>query len=78
MIDRLTKEEKLISMDALCKAVDLLGNQRRLALKVGISSSAVTCWFQKNKIPTLSTAIKIERATEGKVTRKDIRPDIDW
>lgn len=63
-------------MDALLKAVEVVGGVSRLAEMVGVSSSAPSMWKARGRVPVEHCAA-IERATAGAVTRRDLRPD-DW
>ncbi|MCZ4330753.1 Cro/CI family transcriptional regulator [Castellaniella denitrificans] len=63
-------------MDALLKAVEVVGGVSRLAEMVGVSSSAPSMWKARGRVPVEHCAA-IERATGGVVTRRDLRPD-DW
>ncbi len=48
--------------------------QAFLAKEIGISPAAVNKWFKKGRVP-LERVPDIERATGGRVTRYDLRPD---
>ena len=50
-----------------------------LAAKVGVSPAQMRQWVYgyAGRIPGPANCVAIERATGGKVTRKDLRPD-DW
>lgn len=63
-------------MDALLKAVEVVGGVSRLAEMVGVSSSAPSMWKARGRVPVEHCAA-IERATGGAVTRRELRPD-DW
>ncbi|MBF0252017.1 MAG: helix-turn-helix domain-containing protein [Alphaproteobacteria bacterium] len=62
--------------DALIKAIDLLGGQSKLARRVGVKQAHVWYWLNKAKVVPAEAAILIERATDGKVTLRDLRPDL--
>ena len=59
----------------ILKAVAVAGSQSELARLVGVSPQAVYAWTRGGVISPLSAA-RIERATQGAVTRADLRPDI--
>ncbi|MBU2763345.1 transcriptional regulator [Acidithiobacillus caldus] len=61
-------------MDALLRAIHLFGSQARLARALGVVPMAVTNW-KKRGVP-IAWAPEIERATNGLVTRAELRPDI--
>lgn len=58
------------------RAVKIAGSQRALAEKAGLSQQGIS-WLL-NEAPQISAevAIKIERATDGEVTRQMLRPDM--
>ena len=58
------------------KAVDLLGSQVALAKACGVSQPAIHKWISGGVISP-ENAAAIERATEGRVSRRDLRPN-DW
>lgn len=61
-------------MDALLRAIYHFGSQARLARALGVVPMAVTNW-KKRGVPIV-WAPEIERATNGLVTRAELRPDI--
>lgn len=63
-------------MKPLSQAIKLVGGVTRLALAVGVSASAPSMWKARGRIP-IEHCAAIERATNGAVTRRDLRPD-DW
>ena len=62
-------------MDALLKAIEIMGNQRKLADACGISEMAVSKWVKRGQVP-IERCLDIERATGLQVTRYDLRPEI--
>lgn len=48
-----------------------------LALDVGVSLGMLSQWKNKTRPVSAARCIAIENATNGQVTRKDLRPD-DW
>lgn len=48
-----------------------------MARRLGVSPQAVNEWKQGNRPVPVVHCLAIEQATEGKVTRRDLRPD-DW
>ncbi|MAK55443.1 MAG: hypothetical protein CML17_06330 [Pusillimonas sp.] len=48
-----------------------------LARSLGVSSAVVYQWRVKKRPVPLEYCASIERATDGAVTRRDLRPD-DW
>ncbi|OFJ47685.1 hypothetical protein BA896_000325 [Janthinobacterium lividum] len=52
-------------------------SQRVLANKLGITPVLISQWANGLRPVPPERCVEIEKATEGKVTRKDLRPD-DW
>jgi DNA-binding transcriptional regulator YdaS (Cro superfamily) len=50
--------------------------QAELAGRLGVSQSMVSQWLTGISRITAERALDIERATQGQVTRHDLRPDI--
>lgn len=61
-------------MSKLQDAVNLFGSQARLAEELEVTPMAVGQWFKRG-VPA-KRAVQIERATKGKVTKHDLRPDL--
>lgn len=61
----------------LKKACELAGGQSKLAEKIGVTTSAVNQWVKGNRPIPIDRCVAIERATNGNITRRDLRPD-DW
>jgi DNA-binding transcriptional regulator YdaS (Cro superfamily) len=49
--------------------------QRSLAFQLNVTPQAVNQWFREKRIP-LKRAVEIEKLTEGRLSMRDIRPDI--
>lgn len=61
----------------LQKAVDLVGGQAALAEKIGKKQPHVWNWLNRgNKRAPGEFCIAIEQATDGRVTRYELRPDV--
>lgn len=58
------------------RAIKACGGVAALAEKVGVAASAPSMWKSRGRIPSDHCAA-IERATDEKVKRWDLRPD-DW
>ncbi|WP_312283511.1 Cro/CI family transcriptional regulator [Candidatus Igneacidithiobacillus taiwanensis] len=56
-------------------AIEAVGSQSELARRVGVSPQAVHAWTRGGVISPQS-AVRIESATNGAVTRAELRPDI--
>lgn len=65
-----------IGIEALHRAKDILGSQDDLARVVGVKQPSVSNKLRKGKCVPAEWCLPIEQATEGKVTRHDLRPDI--
>lgn len=63
-------------LEALKKAVDLAGGQSALAVKIGRRQQHVWNWLNRTKQVASDSAIPVERAVGGKVTRNELRPDL--
>lgn len=63
------------AMKILKMAADEVGGVGALARKVGVSQSAVSNWSARGRVPA-ERCVAIEKATDGNVTRHDLRPDI--
>lgn len=60
---------------AIEKAVRVVGGQSALARALRITPQAVQQWCATGIVPA-KRVLNIERATDGKVTRHELRPDI--
>lgn len=60
------------------RAADVLGSQVALAALLGVTKAAVGQWKLEGRQVPLEHCLAIERATNGKVTRADLRPDDYW
>jgi DNA-binding transcriptional regulator YdaS (Cro superfamily) len=63
---------------AILKAIEVAGGVKELAIKLGISYQSVLDWKNQRRVPSHLNCLKIEKATDGKVNRKDILPDYPW
>ena len=59
------------------QACDAVGGQAAMAAQLGISPAQVNQWCKGSRPVPLEYCVAIERATNGAVTRQDLRPD-DW
>lgn len=62
-------------MQALTRAVELVGGQSALADKIGKKQAHVAMWIKRGKVPA-EVCADIEAATGGSVTCKELRPDV--
>jgi DNA-binding transcriptional regulator YdaS (Cro superfamily) len=56
---------------ALARAIELVGGPAALARTLGITSQAISQW---ERVP-VERAFEVERATGGKITAEELRPD---
>lgn len=59
---------------ALQRAVDIVGSQKALADAIDTKQQNISYWL-KASVPA-EFALPIEKATNGAVTRHDLRPDL--
>lgn len=64
-------------MNALDRAAEAVGSFAALASAIGVSASTPSMWKARGTVPAEYCA-SIERATQGAVTRADLRPDDYW
>lgn len=64
-------------MNALDSAIAQMGSVRKLAAALGVSQPAISNWRARGTVIDAAYCVAIERATNGAVTRCDLRPD-DW
>jgi DNA-binding transcriptional regulator YdaS (Cro superfamily) len=57
-------------------AIAIVGSQRRLAELTGLAQQMVSKLLYKERGISAETAVAIERATDGKVARSALRPDL--
>lgn len=65
-------------MNALNKAISVVGSQKSLATQIGVVQSAVANWLKRGSTVPSEYCLQIERATKGAVTRQELRPDDFW
>jgi DNA-binding transcriptional regulator YdaS (Cro superfamily) len=58
--------------EALTRAIRAVGGRAKLASSLGISREAVWQW---RRVPA-ERVLQVEMATDGQVTRHELRPDI--
>lgn len=63
-------------MTPLERAIAIVGNQNALARRLNISPQAVNQWVRGLGRITAERALEIEQATDGQVTRYELRPDL--
>lgn len=65
-----------MSIAALKQAIEVAGTQQKLAALIGKQQGHVAKWLHRDRKVPAEMCLPIERATGGKVTRYDLRPDI--
>jgi DNA-binding transcriptional regulator YdaS (Cro superfamily) len=50
--------------------------QAEFAREIGVHPSLICLWLKKRRVITAEMAVRIELATDGKVTREELRPDL--
>ncbi|MCX7062825.1 MAG: helix-turn-helix domain-containing protein [Gammaproteobacteria bacterium] len=65
-----------MSSEPLKTAISQLGSMNALAIKLGITKAAVHQWTLEGRRVPAKHCVAIETATEGAVTRHDLRPDV--
>jgi DNA-binding transcriptional regulator YdaS (Cro superfamily) len=58
------------------RAALIAGSQAKLAEGIGLSQQGVSFLIHKAKIIPCEIAVRIDRFTNGQVSRRDLRPDI--
>lgn len=64
-------------MNHIARAVEICGGPSKLATILGVSAQAVCFWRDGKRNLPVELMTQIERATDGRVTRQQLRPD-DW
>jgi len=59
----------------LDKAIEVCGGVTALARKIGTAQPVVSNWLTRRRVPA-GRVLAVERATGGKVTRHELRPDL--
>lgn len=60
----------------LHRAVELVGSQQKLAEKIGLSQQGISYLMHAADKVSAEIAIEVDKATDGAVSRHDLRPDI--
>ena len=66
-----------VRMVEIKRACELVGGISKMAAVLGISGPTVSQWCTGIRPVPIERCVAIERATDGAVTRRDLRPD-DW
>lgn len=71
-----TKE--IFNTDAIKQAVVMLGSMEKLAVAIRGTNMSVFKWVHGQAVPSPLSCMKIEKATQGRITKEQIRPHFDW
>ncbi|MEN9806173.1 MAG: putative antitoxin of bacterial toxin-antitoxin system, YdaS/YdaT [Pseudomonadota bacterium] len=63
-------------MDALKQAIETAGGVRRLAAAADIAPATIYAWLAGDRRMSARFALRVEKATKGAVTRKQLLPEI--
>ena len=63
---------------AIIKATEILGGKQNLAKDIGVSYKTILDWISGRSGITVTNALKVEKATGGKVKSRDILPGFPW
>lgn len=70
-------KSNLHSIDALKRAIELCGGKRSvLAKRLNVTWQTIELWLHGKSCITAERAMSIEYVTGGKVTRRELRPDL--
>lgn len=78
--ERLLSQGKLatlsiVRLSPIQKAIKQVGGISALAARLGVSYQAIQQWEKSGRIPA-ERVLEVEKATEGLVTRHQLRPDL--
>ena len=62
----------------IAELVSYYGSQAKFGKAITTHKHSISSWFLGKGLPGPEACIKIEKATNGKYTRHDLRPDIEW
>lgn len=60
----------------IIRAIEATGGQRQLASLLEVHPSLISQWVTGRRPVAANHVLAIESATDGKVTRHDLRPDV--
>lgn len=59
----------------LMRLIDYCGSRKNLAAQLGVTIFVVNMWVKRGRI-SATMATVVERISDGKFKRKDLRPDV--
>lgn len=65
-------------MNAITKAIEIVGGAARLADRLGVSTQSVCFWRDGERRFPARLAPAVERITGGQVTCEMLCPDVEW
>lgn len=65
-------------MNAITKAIEIVGGAARLANRLGVSTQSVCFWRDGERRFPARLAPAVERITGGQVTCEMLCPDVEW
>jgi DNA-binding transcriptional regulator YdaS (Cro superfamily) len=77
-MEKLMNKNNNYNVDAIEKAIELLGGAEKLARKLEVSYTTVFKWRKGQSVPSLLKCIDIEIVTENQVKREEILPNFPW
>lgn len=66
---------RAMCIEALDRAIAIVGSQSIFASRLGIRCASISGWRKRRRIP-VDRCLAIESMTAGAVTRYDLRPDV--
>ncbi|MGY6771858.1 YdaS family helix-turn-helix protein [Gallibacterium sp. ZY190522] len=60
------------------QSISICGSQAKLASHIGVSQNAISIWLNNGNKMDVKYIPRIIQATNGEVTARDLRPDVDW
>lgn len=59
------------------RAIRIVGSQSKLAEACGVKQASIWQAKEAGRV-SAELALRIEQATEGQISRRDLRPDLPW
>ena len=72
----MTPTQQRLSMKAISYATQLMGTQEALGKLISVSQPTIHSWIAGEYTISGEYVIPVEKATNGKVTRHQLRPDL--
>jgi DNA-binding transcriptional regulator YdaS (Cro superfamily) len=65
-------------MNAIQRAVSIVGSQPELGRRLGVTKQNVSHWVRGRRAVPAEYCPAIERETAGAVRCEELRPDVEW